>query len=150
SQKLAKIFDRPPLLLCPYDAELFGHWWYEGPEFLDLFFRKACYDQQAFKLITPGDYLRLHPATQVASPSPSSWGDEGYWRVWLNEKNEWILPHLDMAQQRMSTLVARFPQSNSLQTRALNQAGRELLLAQASDWPFIIRSQTSPEYAEKR
>ena len=60
-QQLAGIMDRPPLVLSPYDAELFGHWWYEGPEFLDYFVRKACYDQKVFTLITPEDYLRLHP-----------------------------------------------------------------------------------------
>src|ERR1035437_5572076 len=74
--------------------ELFGHWWYEGPEFLDLFVRKACCDQKVFELITPAESLRQHPTHQVATPAASSWGEEGYWRVWLNEKNEWIYPHL--------------------------------------------------------
>ena len=89
-------------MLAPYDAELFGHWWYEGPEFLDYFVRKAYYDQQVFELITPEEYLRRHPTNQIATPSPSSWGEEGYWRVWLNEKNEWIYPHL---QVRVNPLV---------------------------------------------
>src|SRR4029079_3309805 len=94
-QKLSGIFKRPPIVVCPYDAELFGHWWYEGPEFLDFFVRKACYDQGVFRLTTPHQYLRENPTQQVASPSASSWGEEGYWRVWLNENNEWIMPHLD-------------------------------------------------------
>ena len=51
--KLGAILDRPPLVLSPYDAELFGHWWYEGPEFLNYFMRKAYYDQQAFTFMTP-------------------------------------------------------------------------------------------------
>ena len=149
-EKLASIMDRPPLLLAPYDAELFGHWWYEGPEFLDFFVRKACCDQKVFSLITPEDYLGLHSTNQVASPSPSSWGEEGYWKVWLNEKNEWIYPHLTVAEERMTELARRFPQPEALPERALKQAARELLLAQASDWPFIIRTETSPEYARKR
>jgi len=149
-QQLAGILDRPPLVLAPYDAELFGHWWYEGPEFLDLFVRKACYDQKVFELITPEQYLRRHPTNQIATPSPSSWGEEGYWRVWLNEKNEWILPHQQIAQERMTELVKEFPKPDALATRALKQAGRELLLAQASDWPFILRTNTSPDYAKKR
>lgn len=148
--KLAGILDRPPLVLAPYDAELFGHWWYEGPEFLDYFVRKAYYDQKAFTMITPEQYLRQHPTHQVASPSPSSWGDEGYWRVWLNEKNEWIYPHLQVAQERMTSMARSFPEPTVLQKRALKQAARELLLAQASDWPFILRTGTSPEYARKR
>jgi len=149
-KRLAEILDRPPIVVAPYDAELFGHWWYEGPEFLDFFVRKACCDQKEFELITPGDFLRMHPTHQVATPAASSWGEGGYWRVWLNEKNEWIYPHLRVAQERMAELARRFPQPEALQERALRQAARELLLAQASDWPFILRTETSPGYARKR
>jgi 1,4-alpha-glucan branching enzyme len=149
-QHVGGILDRPPLVVAPYDAELFGHWWYEGPEFLDYFVRKAYYDQKVFALITPEEYLQRHPTNQVATPAASSWGEAGYWDVWLNEKNEWIYPHLDIAQDRMTGLAQRFPQPDALQTRALQQAARELLLAQASDWPFILRTGTSPDYARKR
>lgn len=149
-QQLASVMDRPPFLLSPYDAELFGHWWHEGPEFLDYFVRKAYYDQKVFSLVTPGDYLRAHPTNQVAEPSPSSWGEEGYYRVWLNETNEWIYPHLNVAQTRMAELARQFPNATGLQARALRQAAQELLLAQSSDWPFILRTGTSPDYAKKR
>ena len=149
-EHLAGILDRPAHVLCPYDAELFGHWWYEGPEFLDYFVRKAYYDQSAFHLTTPREYLLQSPVQQVAQPAASSWGEEGYLRVWLNETNEWIYPHLHIAQQRMSDLAARIPAATGLKLRALKQAARELLLAQASDWPFILRSGTSPHYAKRR
>ncbi|MGO8697946.1 MAG: glycoside hydrolase family 57 protein [Limisphaerales bacterium] len=148
--KLGAILDRPPLVLSPYDAELFGHWWYEGPEFLNYFVRKACYDQKAFTLITPTEYLRRYPTQQVAMPAASSWGEEGFWRVWLNETNEWIYPHLRMAQTRMTELAEQFSGVTGLQERALKQAARELLLAQSSDWPFILRTGTSPDYATRR
>lgn len=148
--KLGMILDRPPLVLAPYDAELFGHWWYEGPEFLNYFVRKAFYDQKTFILTTPDDYLRRHDTLQVATPSASSWGEEGYWRVWLNEGNEWIYPHLRVAQTRMTELADRFSKPTPVQERALRQAGRELLLAQSSDWPFILRTGTSPDYATRR
>lgn len=149
-QQLQEIMDRPPLVLCPYDAELFGHWWYEGPEFLDLFMRKAYYDQQTFTLITPAEFLKERPSHQIAAPSPSSWGEEGYYRVWLNETNEWILPHLEISMERMQALAQRYPNPDDVTRRALNQAARELLLAQASDWPFILRTGTSPNYARQR
>lgn len=149
-ERLGKAMDRPPLLVAPYDAELFGHWWYEGPEFLDYFVRKAYYDQRSFTLVTPEEYLHLHPTLQVCNPSESSWGEEGYWRAWLNETNEWIFPHLQVAQERMAELATRFPNADGLHLRALQQAARELLLAQASDWPFILRTGTSPDYATRR
>lgn len=150
SRKLHEILGRPPITLCPYDAELFGHWWYEGPEFLDLLVRKSACDQDTFELTTPSAYLHQQPVQQVAEPAESSWGEEGYYRVWLNETNEWILPHLDVAMERMQDLARRFPDPDPLQRRALNQAARELLLAQSSDWPFILRTGTSPAYARQR
>ena len=164
-QNLGRILDRPPIVVCPYDAELFGHWWYEGLEFLNFFVRKAYYDQKTFSLITPGEFLRRHPTLQVAAPAASSWGEQGYWRVWLNDQNQWIYPHLRIAQERMSELVRRFESgacfesggdgqptggTASLRERALRQAARELLLAQASDWPFILHTGSSPGYARKR
>src|SRR5439155_13080595 len=71
----ASIMDRPPIMLAPYDAELFGYWWYEGPAFLDYFFRKTIFDQQTIRLMTPDEYLRENPTQQVAKPSASSWGE---------------------------------------------------------------------------
>jgi 1,4-alpha-glucan branching enzyme len=149
-RKVSELLDSPPIIVAPYDAELFGHWWYEGPEFLDLFVRKAWHDQKIFDLITPDEYLTRHPSHSAATPAASSWGEEGYWRVWLNEKTEWIFPHLSAAQQRMSNLAQRFQKPDSAEERALRQAGRELLLAQASDWPFILRTGSSPDYARRR
>lgn len=165
-RQLAGVLDRPPLIVAPYDAELFGHWWYEGPEFLDYFARRLCGEQDTIALITPGEYLRRHPTNQIALPAASSWGEEGYWRVWLNETNEWIYPHLQVAQERMTELARRFSEppataaarpvaekiaaASALRERALRQAARELLLAQASDWPFILRAGTSPDYARRR
>jgi 1,4-alpha-glucan branching enzyme len=149
-EKLGGLLDHPPLVLAPYDAELFGHWWYEGPEFLDHFVRKTCSEQKSFTLITPEEYLRRHPTQQVAQPAASSWGEEGYFRVWLNERNEWIYPHLQVAQERMTELAQTVLDPPPLLARALKQAGRELLLAQSSDWPFILRTGTSPDYARQR
>lgn len=149
-EKLGAVMDRQPIVVAPYDAELFGHWWYEGPEFLNFFVRKAACDQTVFRLSTPGEYLRLHPTHQVSMPAASSWGEEGYWRVWLNVKNQWLQPHLCAAQARMAGLARQFPNAAGLQERALKQAARELLLAQSSDWPFILHTGTSPAYAAAR
>ncbi len=148
--KLAKIIDKPPIVLAPYDAELFGHWWYEGPEFLDFFVRKACEKSAAFVLTTPSEYLRKYPTHQVAEPAASSWGEGGYWKVWLNPSNQWIYGHLRAAQAGMRQLAEDFSKASGLEERALKQAARELLLAQSSDWPFILHTGTSPDYARKR
>lgn len=142
--------DRPPLVVAPYDAELFGHWWHEGIEFLDALVREIAAGDGTLQLCTPEDYLARQPVNQVAVPSPSSWGEEGFYRAWLNETNEWILPHLHVAQERMTELARRSTDAPALTARAVRQAARELLLAQASDWPFILRAGTSPDYARRR
>jgi 1,4-alpha-glucan branching enzyme len=141
----------PPLVLSPFDAELFGHWWFEGPEWLELLIRKSAHDQDAFELISPSDYLRRHPTQQVSSPSASSWGNRGYWEVWLDDSNSWIYPHLHAMARRMVEMAQSHRQNPSpLQERFLSQLARELLLAQSSDWAFLMKTGTAREYATRR
>jgi 1,4-alpha-glucan branching enzyme len=147
---LASNMDRPPLVVAPYDAELFGHWWFEGPLWLDSVIRKAASDQHLLRLITPSEYLDLFPTNQQATPAMSSWGYKGYHEVWLSEENAWIYRHLDKVADRMTELATRFSYPTPLQCRALNQAAREILLAQSSDWAFLIQQHTAPHYATMR
>ncbi len=145
-----KKMDRPPLVVAPYDAELFGHWWYEGPQWIDFLCRKISFDQDIIHMITPGQYLSLYPGLQIVDLPMSSWGEGGYNRVWLNPSNDWIYRHLHRAETAMADLADLHPEALGLKRRALNQAARELLLAQSSDWAFIIRTETAVEYARKR
>jgi len=144
--------DRPPQIVALYDAELFGHWWFEGPLWLDLLIRKLAFDQDQVELISPGDYLRRHPNIQCAQPSPSTWGDQGYSTYWLDPGNDWIYRHVHEAGQRMHGLATAHADvaAGSLLHRALQQAARSLLLAQASDWAFIMKTGTAVDYAYDR
>ncbi len=148
--RLASEMDRPPIVVSPYDAELYGHWWYEGPTFLGDVFRQLHYDQGTIEPITPGDYLAHFPTNQVATPSASSWGQNGYNEYWCNETNAWVYRHLHVAGERMVELARRFPSADGLVRRALDQAARELMLAQSSDWTFIMRTGTTVSYATRR
>jgi len=141
---------RPPIVVSPYDAELFGHWWYEGPWWLDYVLRKSLHDQGVFKLTHLAEYLRENFTQQASAPAQSSWGDRGFHEFWLNSTNEWIYPHLHKAAERMVALAAQHPEAQGLLRRALDQAARELLLAQSSDWAFIMRTGTMVEYAIRR
>ncbi|NLY74216.1 MAG: DUF1957 domain-containing protein [Firmicutes bacterium] len=147
---LESVLDRKPIVVSPYDAELFGHWWFEGPLWLDFLIRKITYDQNIIKLITPGDYLEMYPRNQVAVPSMSSWGYKGYNEVWLEGSNDWIYRHLHKAADRMVELAQIFPHADGNLRRALNQAAREVLLLQSSDWAFIMKTGTMVDYAVKR
>ncbi|HOU52551.1 MAG TPA: DUF1957 domain-containing protein [Myxococcota bacterium] len=147
---LEGVLGRAPIIVAPYDAELFGHWWFEGPDFLEMLFRKAAFDQDTVQAITLSDYLRRHPTQQEAVPGEGSWGDKGYFEVWVNDRTDYILPHLHHLAERMIALARDYPTADGLLRRALNQCGRELLLAQSSDWPFIITTGTMVEYAHRR
>jgi 1,4-alpha-glucan branching enzyme len=147
---LAGGMDRPPLVVAPYDAELFGHWWFEGPIWIEMLCRKLHFDQDQIEAITPSEYLERHPTNQVVEPCASSWGHNGYYEVWLNGTNDWIYRHLHQASKRMEALAARKSAPGTLEHRAVTQALRELLLAQASDWAFIMKTGTMVPYAIKR
>ncbi len=140
----------PPIVMSPYDAELFGHWWFEGPHFINHLLRKVAYDQDVFKMTTPSEYLEMYPTQQVATPSASSWGANGYWDVWAEGSNSWIYQHLHVAAERMTELAREFHDCYGLTDRAMKQAARELLLAQSSDWAFIMKTDTMVPYAVKR
>ncbi len=149
-EQLSAKMDRPPIIVAPFDAELFGHWWFEGPQWLEWVLRLA--DTNAMQTISCSDYLQQVSSHQVATPSASTWGDQGYSDHWINETNDWIYPLLHKAATDLEKLVLALQGTkiSPLQERALNQALRSLLLAQASDWPFIMKTGTTVEYAKKR
>jgi 1,4-alpha-glucan branching enzyme len=147
---------RPPLLTAPYDAELFGHWWYEGPAWIECLLRRMAAGD-GIRAVTPSDYLDRQPALQICTPSYSSWGMKGYAEHWLDRSNDWVYPLLHRAGDRMIGLAERFaaqrragPGIAAPVERALQQAGRELLLAQSSDWAFILKAGTMTDYATRR
>jgi len=143
--------DRPPIIVSPYDAELYGHWWYEGPIFISDVYRQLHFDQDALHPCTPGDYLAWHPTNQRATPAASSWGQKGYNQQWLNESNAWTYRHIHAAGERMVNLARKHLHSSQpIMVRALRQAARELMLAQASDWTFIMSTGTTVPYATRR
>ncbi|HET7838108.1 MAG TPA: 1,4-alpha-glucan branching protein domain-containing protein, partial [Rectinemataceae bacterium] len=141
--------DRPPLMVCPYDAELFGHWWFEGPTWLEALFRKAA-AEPSLRFVTLDEYHRTYPASQVSMPEFSSWGDGGYAEVWLDGSNDWIYRHVFKAAERMSELAERFPDESWLRERILNQAAREVLLSMCSDWALLMRAGKSATFARRQ
>lgn len=151
AQRLRGNMDRPPIIVSPYDAELYGHWWYEGPVFLNDLFRQLHHDQDVLEPITPGDYLDRHPTNQMATPCQSSWGLKGYSEQWCNESNAWTWRHIHAAGERMAELArSHWGASDPAMVRALKQAARELMLAQSSDWTFIMSTGTTVPYATRR
>ncbi len=136
-----------PLLVAPFDAELFGHWWFEGPEFLGELFKQGGQIGVSFTRLR--DVLDPSPLLQLCEPSPSSWGKGGFHDYWLNESNSWIVPEWSSAGKAMVDRCSVGVETE-YQLRVLKQAARELLLSQSSDWSFILRAGTTTELAKTR
>lgn len=151
---LSETLEIEPVIIATYDAELFGHWWYEGLEWLDFLLRGMNLEDKNFTTITPSEYLSLqvcqHSSLQVCQPSMSSWGYKGYNEVWLNTSNDYVYRHLHKTTERMLYLANRFSRADGILRRALNQAAREVLLSQHSDWAFIIKAGSTTSYAKRR
>ena len=143
-----------PVITAVYDAELFGHWWFEGTEWIECLLRGIHAERRNFRTMIPSEYIseqhfRL-TGLQACELSMSSWGERGYSEVWLNDSNDYVYRHVMKAIERMHHLADTFPDENGLLKRALNQAAREVLLSQHSDWTFIMNAGTATEYAKKR
>ncbi|WP_152394814.1 1,4-alpha-glucan branching protein domain-containing protein [Paenibacillus guangzhouensis] len=146
--------DRKPLIVSPYDAELFGHWWYEGPLWIEALFRNPRSQQGTIAFITPEDYLREYPVSEEVDIPFCSWGRNGYAEVWLGQENDWIYRLLHQAEDRLLHTLQHHSTNlwghTAVAERVLNQSIRELMLAQSSDWAFIMDAKTVPTYAAAR
>ncbi len=138
------------MLCAPYDAELLGHWWFEGPEWLYRTLR-GIHLNPAVDLVTCAEYLDAHtPEAAVALPE-SSWGQGGFHWIWLNDWTTWIWQRTYEAEAEFPGLVRTALASRNSKLRDIvTQAARELLLLEASDWPFLISTWSARDYAERR
>jgi 1,4-alpha-glucan branching enzyme len=146
---LAERMDVAPVVLAPYDAELFGHWWFEGPDFLEAVFRHMA-NSEYIAPTTLGEYLASSPTHDIAEPEVSSWGAGGYAGVWLDPISGWMLRHVDHAAREIGDIVRVHGRSGGLAQRAAEQAVRELMLLLSSDWAFLMKTGTAPHYARAR
>lgn len=140
-----------PILVAPYDAELFGHWWYEGPAFLAAVIRAvdAAPDVQAVGL---GEHLARSGVAGTLRPAASSWGEAGYNATWLRPETGWACLELHQAAADLKDRVRRFSgaAADPWTQRVLRQAARSLMLAQSSDWTFHLGRGGGARYAETR
>jgi 1,4-alpha-glucan branching enzyme len=136
-------------ITASYDTELFGHWWFEGVDWLKAVLRGLA-GRPAVELSTASRVVEEHPPREVLSLPESSWGAGGGHYTWLNDDTEWMWPLIHGAERRMEDLVMRFPDSDGTRRDVLNQTARELLLLQSSDWPFLVTTLQAKDYAVER
>jgi len=137
------------LISSNYDTELFGHWWFEGVEWIKQVLAALAADERV-ALTTACEFLAQHPPKESMALSEGSWGAGGTHWTWDNDATHWMWAPIHAAERRMEALVARYPQAEPRLAAALNQAARELLLLEASDWPFLITTGQAGEYATQR
>ena len=139
--------DREGTIVAMYDTELFGHWWWEGPEFLYELGRRIHHDPD-IQAVSGSDLLDQEPARHTITLPEGSWGEGGYHYVWLNEGNHWTWQDLYPAEQLLRDMIKKMSEGPA--KAIIEQAARELLLAESSDWQFLISTQAARDYAEVR
>ncbi len=139
------------VLVAPYDAELFGHWWFEGPLWLEKVMEAAAADN-TISTITLSEYIEEHPPMEVITIPEGSWGEGGFHYIWLNEWTQWVWEKEYKAEDLFFPLLGatRGRDLPPLFAEAIAQLARELLLLQGSDWPFLITTWSARDYAEAR
>ncbi|RKZ26992.1 1,4-alpha-glucan branching protein [bacterium] len=134
------------LVIAPYDTELFGHWWFEGPEWLYLVIKKI--HEHGMGTATLSRILEENPPSLVLRLPEGSWGEGGFHWVWLNEWTEWTWRHIYECEKKFFGMAGKI--KGELKERILKQLARELLLLQSSDWQFLITTWSARDYAERR
>ncbi|KYG32076.1 1,4-alpha-glucan branching protein domain-containing protein [Alkalihalobacillus trypoxylicola] len=138
----------PYLMVAPFDAELFGHWWFEGPEWIEALLTNG---KELISFITPEEFVHRHYYDFTTSHlSFSTWGRDGYGEVWLNEKNAFLYRHYHQMERKLIQALALFSNPHHEQKRAMQQMVREWMLAVSSDWAFILDNQSASQYANER
>jgi 1,4-alpha-glucan branching enzyme len=141
---------RPGTVCAPFDAELFGHWWHEGPDFLLEVFRRLHHDGDLVSA-TAGERFATTPSDKGVTMPEGSWGASGDHRVWLNDELRFYWEVAYRAEDRFIDLWHRAPwQAEGAARTLLTEAGRQLLLLQASDWPFVISTGGAVDYGMRR
>jgi len=141
----------PPVLCAPFDAELFGHWWFEGPMWLEAICRILHEQPTGLATITCSDYLDRYPRAGFIAMPEGSWGAEGNHQVWMNADTSWTYTHIYPAELYTREICSSSKwRDSTLGTRIVQQLCRELLLLESSDWQFLITTGAARDYAETR
>jgi 1,4-alpha-glucan branching enzyme len=141
--------NREGVIVAPFDTELFGHWWFEGPDFLGAMYRALVRQDQAISPATGSRHLRQHPPRAAIRLPWGSWGANGDSSMWLSQQTAWTWERLWPLEQSFWDVAPNAITSPAARP-VLAQAARELLLAQSSDWQFIISTGAAADYAERR
>jgi 1,4-alpha-glucan branching enzyme len=137
------------MICANYDTELFGHWWFEGIDWLEGVLRRLA-ERPTVEVTTASAFIEAHPPDTVIHLPEGSWGAGGTHFVWDNADTHWMWPVIHQAEARFVSVTSRVREADADAKRVLDQAARELLLLQSSDWPFLVTTGQAREYAIER
>lgn len=138
------------LVTALYDTELFGHWWFEGPEWLYRVVKKFSSDSSTVKMIKASDALEEIPPITMVSLPEGSWGEGGFHWIWFNDENSWIWSRIYEVEELFWNLVTERDLFYRRDSRLIKLLSQEKFLLESSDWPFLISTMTARDYAEAR
>ena len=141
---------KPPIVCAPFDAELFGHWWFEGPRWLYAVLKEVALDPE-IEACTMAEYNDLCPAVEIVSLPEGSWGKGGFHWIWLNDWTTWTWKHIYEDERLMKEAAQKYgSRTDEPAASLLKLLARELVLLESSDWQFLISTWAARDYAEMR
>lgn len=156
SELLVNMNGNKACMLCPYDAELFGHWWFEGPLFLEAMLERAA-SSNVIEFAGADEIMTSSADPDEHEPAFSSWGEGGFGSVWINGETDKYYPQsyrLRAMIEHLKSILKKMgdssPKCGKLLTRYIKQMERELMLFQSSDWAFMIHNHSAEGYAKRR
>jgi 1,4-alpha-glucan branching enzyme len=133
---------RPGLMVFAIDTELLGHWWWEGPAWLDEVLAMA--GEHDVELVTLADGARRHEG-EDRTLRRSTWGEGKVLRTWDSP----AVADMASAARRLELRVLR-GLVTGVPPAAAERAVRELLAVQASDWAFLDQRGQAGDYPWQR
>jgi 1,4-alpha-glucan branching enzyme len=145
---LAAELGRPGLTVVAVDTELFGHWWHEGPVFLEHVLRRL--PEAGVQLTTlHGAAAAGHVGGRV-DLGPGTWGTGNDDRTWAGQQ---VADLVDLGGRIQEDLLAAMdePDADGRARRPdLDQLAREAMLTLSSDWAFMVSNDNAADYARAR
>jgi 1,4-alpha-glucan branching enzyme len=145
---------RPAHVVAAFDTELFGHWWYEGPMWLERVLRAL--PAAGVRVGTLTDAIADGFVGAAVELPPSSWGSGKDWRVWTGDKvADLVQLNAEVVDTALTTVDKALAQTASLdgptpRDQIADQILRETLLTVSSDWPFMVSKDSAADYARYR
>ncbi|WP_067889171.1 1,4-alpha-glucan branching protein domain-containing protein [Nocardia vaccinii] len=142
---------RPALVVAAFDTELFGHWWHEGPQWLEQVLRAL--PEAGVDVGTLADARERGYVGEPVQLADSSWGSGKDWRVWAGDQvRDLVELNAEIVRFTLDTLDKLRAEAGGAQLRdpVADQLLREVVLAVSSDWAFMVSKDSAAGYARDR